>query len=72
VRKYLCQKKPFFFDFSNIELPNVDMWGIVTLPIRLLGRVAIDSNLGAQTYDHATRPIDDVRGPRVGGNDRFT
>jgi hypothetical protein len=44
VRKYLCQKKPFFFDFSNIELPNVDMWGIVTLPIRLLGRVAIDSH----------------------------
>jgi hypothetical protein len=65
-------KKPFFFDFSNIELPNVDVWRIVTLPVRLLGRAAIDSNSGVQKYDLPTRPIDEVRGSRVGGNDRFT
>jgi len=36
-------KKPFFLDFRNVELPNIDAWSIITLPIRLLGRVAIDS-----------------------------
>jgi hypothetical protein len=50
-------KKPFFFDFSNVELPNIDVWGIVTLPIRLLGRVAIDCSPGAQTYHPATRDV---------------
>ncbi len=47
-------KKPFFLDFSNVELPNIDVWGIVTLPICLLGRVAIDSSPEAQTYRPAT------------------
>jgi hypothetical protein len=52
-------KKPFILDFSNVELPNIDVWGIVTLPIRLLGRVAIDSGPEAQTH----RPtIKDVAG----------
>jgi hypothetical protein len=48
-------KKPFFFDFSKVELPSIDVWEIVTLPIRLLGRVAIDSGPGAQAYHPATR-----------------
>jgi hypothetical protein len=41
-------KKLFFFDFSKAELPNINVWGIVALPIRLLGRVAIDSGPKAQ------------------------
>ena len=50
-------KKPFFFDFSNAELPNIDVWGIVTLPIRLLGRVAIDSGPEAKTYRASTGDV---------------
>jgi hypothetical protein len=50
-------KKPFFFDFSNAELPTIDVWGIVALPIRLLGRVAIDSSPEAQTYRPATTDV---------------
>jgi hypothetical protein len=50
-------KKPFYFDFSNVELPSIDVWGIVTLPIRLLGRVAIDSSPGAQTYHPAAGDV---------------
>jgi hypothetical protein len=50
-------KKLFFFDFSNAELPNIDVWGIVTLPIRLLGRAAIESGPGAQTYYPATGEV---------------
>ena len=42
-------KRPLFLDFRNVELPNIDLWAIVTLPIRLLGRVAIDSVPGAET-----------------------
>lgn len=43
-------KKLFFFDFSNAELPDINVWGIVALPIRLLGRVAIDSGPKAPVY----------------------
>jgi len=56
-------KKPFFLDFSNVELPNIDVWGIVTLPIRLLGRVAIDSGPEALTYRPATRDVAGERKP---------
>ena len=55
--KDFMSKKPFFFDFSTVELPNIDVWGIVTLPIRLLGRVAIDSGPEAQTYHPATSDV---------------
>jgi hypothetical protein len=50
-------KKSFLFDSGNVELLNIDVWGIVTLPIRLLGRVAIDSGPGAQTYPPATKDV---------------
>lgn len=50
-------KKPFFFGFSNVALPNTDVWGIVTLPIRLLGRVAIDSGPEAKTYRPSTGDV---------------
>jgi hypothetical protein len=49
-------KRPFIFDFSNVELPNIDVWGIVTLPIRLLGRAAIDS--GPEGQMHRPQTID--------------
>lgn len=48
-------KKAFFFDFSNVALPSA--WEIVTLPIRLLGRVAIDSGPEAQTCRPATGDV---------------
>jgi hypothetical protein len=49
--------KPLFLDFSNVKLPNIDAWGLVTLPIRLLGRAAIESSPDAQTYRLATEDI---------------
>jgi hypothetical protein len=48
-------KKAFFFDFSDVALPNA--WEIVILPIRLLGRVAIDSGPEARTYRPATGDV---------------
>jgi hypothetical protein len=49
--------KPLFLDFSNVKLPNIDAWGLVTLPIRLLGRAAIESCPDAQTYRLTTEDI---------------
>ena len=50
-------KKPLFLDFSNVKLPNLDAWGIVTFPVRLLGRVAIESSPAAQKYRPATEDV---------------
>jgi hypothetical protein len=50
-------KKPSFFDFSNVEFPKIDVWGIVTLPLQLLGRAAIDSGPEAQTYRPLTGDV---------------
>jgi hypothetical protein len=36
-------KRPLLFDFRNVEVPRISVWEIVTLPIRMLGRVAVDS-----------------------------
>lgn len=49
--------KPPFLDFSNVKLPNIDAWGFVTFPIRLLGRAAIESSPEAQTRRPTTEDI---------------
>ena len=53
-------KKPLFFDFSNVGLSNIGAWAMVTLPIRVLGRIVIDSGPEARTYRRAAS--DEVAG----------
>ena len=60
-RKFMS-KAPLFLDFSNIKFPKVDAWGVLTLPIRLLGRVAIESNPEAPTYHRAAEDVSNDAG----------
>jgi hypothetical protein len=50
-------KRPVFFDFGKVEVPKFGAWDIITVPIRLLGRAAIESNLGPETINRANGEV---------------